>query len=111
MWGDSSGSLRWPQSDAQLDHAKRAGSSVIWGPDGIHVDVAAAAQHVGVTIDQAGLVSKTGSGSLTERSCLMSCSPKSTPKPSDEKAAPLAGGGVVTSVPGRSDLSDWVELM
>ena len=41
----------------------------------------------------------------------MSCSPKSTPKPSDEKAAPLAGGGAATSLPGRSDLSDWVELM
>ncbi len=41
----------------------------------------------------------------------MSCSPKSTPKPSDEKAAPLAGGGGATSLPGRFDLSDWVELM
>lgn len=40
----------------------------------------------------------------------MSCSPKSTPKPSDEEV-PLAGGGGPTSLPGRSDLSDWVELM
>ena len=41
----------------------------------------------------------------------MSCSPKSTPKPSDEKAVALAGGGASTSLPTRSDLSDWVELM
>lgn len=45
------------------------------------------------------------------KSCSMSCSPRSMPKPSSEKGAPLAGGGGATSLPGRSDLSDWVELM
>lgn len=41
----------------------------------------------------------------------MSCLPKSTSKLSDEKVVHLAGDGAVTALPGRSDLSDWVELM
>ena len=41
----------------------------------------------------------------------MSCSPKSTPTPADRNVALLAGEVVATSLPGKSDLSDWVDLM
>ena len=39
----------------------------------------------------------------------MTCSPKSNP--TERKGTPLAGEVVATSLPGKSDLSDWVELM
>ncbi len=42
----------------------------------------------------------------------MNSSPKSTTKHPDRVAEPLAGGYVVsTSLQGKDDLSDWVELM
>ena len=42
----------------------------------------------------------------------MNCSPKLPAKHPDRVVEPLAGGYVVsTSLPGKGDLSDWVELM
>lgn len=42
----------------------------------------------------------------------MNCSPKSTPKHTDRVAEPLVGGYVASALlPGKGDLSDWVELM
>lgn len=42
----------------------------------------------------------------------MSYSPKSTPNHADRVAESLVGGYVASaSLPGKGDLSDWVELM
>lgn len=42
----------------------------------------------------------------------MNCSPKSMPTHADRVAEPLVGGYVASApLPGKGDLSDWVELM